>query len=42
MYGDRLPSLNPDLVIGCGDLPFDYLEYLVSRAITTRASCLPT
>ena len=31
MYGDRLPSLNPDLVIGCGDLPFDYLEYLVSR-----------
>src|SRR6266446_5141402 len=31
LYGDRLPRLNPDLVLGCGDLPFDYLEYLVSR-----------
>jgi uncharacterized protein len=31
MYGDRLPALKPDLVLSCGDLPFDYLEYLVSR-----------
>src|SRR5205823_4064430 len=31
LYGDRLPVLKPDLVVGCGDLPFDYLEYLVSR-----------
>ena len=31
MYGDRLPELRPDLVLSCGDLPFDYLEYLVSR-----------
>ena len=23
--------MNPDLVLGCGDLPFDYLEYIVSR-----------
>jgi len=31
LYGDRLPTLKPDLVLSCGDLPFDYLEYLVSR-----------
>ena len=31
MYGDKLRSLKPDLVLSCGDLPFDYLEYLVSR-----------
>jgi len=31
MYGERLPSLAPDLVLSCGDLPFDYLEYIVSR-----------
>ena len=31
LYGDRLPALRPDLVLSCGDLPFDYLEYLVSR-----------
>lgn len=30
-YGERLPEVRPDLVISCGDLPFDYLEYLVSR-----------
>ena len=30
-YGDRLESIHPDLVLSCGDLPFDYLEYLVSR-----------
>lgn len=31
LYGDRLPALRPDLVLSCGDLPFDYLEYLVTR-----------
>ena len=30
-FGDKLDSLRPDLVVSCGDLPFDYLEYLVSR-----------
>ena len=23
-------ELEPDLIVSCGDLPFDYLEYLVS------------
>jgi Icc-related predicted phosphoesterase len=31
LYGDRLPTIRPDLVLSCGDLPFDSLEYLVSR-----------
>jgi len=31
LYGDKLDGIKPDLVLGCGDLPFDYLEYLVSR-----------
>lgn len=31
LEGDRLPALRPDIVLSCGDLPFDYLEYLVSR-----------
>jgi uncharacterized protein len=31
LYGDKLQKLRPDLVVSCGDLPFDYLEYLVSR-----------
>jgi predicted phosphodiesterase len=30
LYGDKLPALAPDIVVSCGDLPFDYLEYLVS------------
>jgi hypothetical protein len=30
-YGDLLIPERPDIVLGCGDLPFDYLEYLVSR-----------
>ena len=30
LYGDRLPGIRPDLILSCGDLPFDYLEYLVS------------
>jgi hypothetical protein len=31
LYGDKLTALRPDIVLSCGDLPFDYLEYLVSR-----------
>jgi len=31
LYGDKLTKLRPDIVVSCGDLPFDYLEYLVSR-----------
>ena len=30
LYGDLLRRLAPDLIISCGDLPFDYLENLVS------------
>jgi uncharacterized protein len=30
-FGDKLDSIRPDVVVSCGDLPFDYLEYLVSR-----------
>jgi predicted phosphodiesterase len=30
-FGDKLDSVRPDLVVSCGDLPFDYLEYLVGR-----------
>jgi hypothetical protein len=31
LYGDTLSELKPDLILSCGDLPFDYLENLVSR-----------
>jgi len=31
LYADKLLRLRPDLVVSCGDLPFDYLEYVVSR-----------
>jgi predicted phosphodiesterase len=31
LFGEKLLSLRPDLVLSAGDLPFDYLEYLVSR-----------
>ncbi len=31
LYGNALHELRPDLVVACGDLPFEYLEYLVSR-----------
>jgi Icc-related predicted phosphoesterase len=27
-----LLELRPDVILGCGDLPFEYLEYLVSRS----------
>lgn len=32
LYGHRLTDLAPDLIVSCGDLPFDYLEYLVTVA----------
>ena len=32
-----LEQLRPDLILGCGDLPFDYLEYL--RAATDVPLC---
>jgi Icc-related predicted phosphoesterase len=31
LYTDKLTRLRPDLVVSCGDLEFDYLEYIVSR-----------
>jgi calcineurin-like phosphoesterase family protein len=31
LYGDKLETIKPDLVVSSGDLPFEYLEYLVSR-----------
>jgi Icc-related predicted phosphoesterase len=31
LYGDKLIQLRPEVVVSCGDLPFDYLEYIVSR-----------
>jgi len=31
LYGDELKRLQADIALGCGDLPFDYLEYIVSR-----------
>lgn len=32
LYGPRLKDLRPDLILGCGDLPFDYLEFLRTTA----------
>jgi Icc-related predicted phosphoesterase len=32
LYGPRLKELRPDLILGCGDLPSDYLEYLRAAA----------
>jgi Icc-related predicted phosphoesterase len=31
LYGSGLDELRPDLVVSCGDLPPDYLEYLITR-----------
>jgi uncharacterized protein len=31
LYTDKLARYRADLVVSCGDLPFDYLEYVVSR-----------
>lgn len=30
LHGDKLETLSPDFIVSCGDLPFDYLEYLVT------------
>lgn len=30
LYGPALKRLEPDLVVSCGDLPFEYLEYIVT------------
>ena len=30
LYGPDLKSLEVDLIVSCGDLPFEYLEYLVT------------
>lgn len=30
LYGEMLVRLAPDLVVSCGDLPFEYLEYMVT------------
>lgn len=32
LHGDRLKELAPDVVLSCGDLPNDYLEYVVTAA----------
>jgi predicted phosphohydrolase len=32
LYGPRLNELRPDLILGCGDLPFEYLEHLRAAA----------
>lgn len=32
LYGDALGRLAPELILSCGDLPFEYLENLVTRA----------
>jgi hypothetical protein len=29
-YGGSFAEMQPDLIVACGDLPFDYLEYLVT------------
>lgn len=32
LYGDKLRDLRPDLIVSCGDLPFEYLDNLISRS----------
>lgn len=31
LYGEAAERIRPDLVVSCGDLPFDFLEFLVTR-----------
>lgn len=31
LWGETLDDLRPDVIVSCGDLPFEYLENLVSR-----------
>ena len=30
LSGEKLETLRPDIIVSCGDLPFEYLEFLVS------------
>jgi 3',5'-cyclic AMP phosphodiesterase CpdA len=30
LFGEALGRLQPDVVVSCGDLPFEYLEYIVT------------
>ena len=30
LAGEKFETLRPDVIVSCGDLPFDYLEFLVS------------
>src|SRR5260370_36456667 len=30
LYRDKLDTVRPDLIVSCGDLPFDYPEILVT------------
>ena len=32
LWGKALDDLRPDVIVSCGDLPFEYLENIVSRA----------
>ncbi len=32
LYGEALLDARPDVIVSCGDLPFEYLENLVTRA----------
>ena len=32
LWGQALLDLRPDVILACGDLPFEYLENLVSRS----------
>jgi predicted phosphodiesterase len=32
LWGSALEELRPDVIVSCGDLPFEYLENLVSRS----------
>ena len=40
LYGEKLKRLRPDLVLSAGDLPFEYLEYIVSR-LDLPLLCVP-
>ena len=32
----RIRSIDPDLVVACGDLPFDYLDYIATATSPWR------
>ena len=35
LTASRLAAMRPDVVVSCGDLPFDYIDFVVSAANTT-------